>query len=171
MTTQRVMSAPKPGVRWFVRVSAVIVGLANLAALPLWFGNPFTLRDDTNFAEAITPLLIAVIAGLTSSEVCLRRFDLPGRSFIHRYWIVVVSVCLGGALMGAPLAVQFTIDGTLAADPPPGSLSGPIPLLVAVVETLPYGLIGAAFGVVIGLMEGLVLALPLAAALGMLHDD
>ena len=73
--------------------------------------------------------------------------------------------------MGAPLSVQFTIDGTLAADPPPGSLSGPIPLLVAVVETLPYGLVGAAFGVVIGLMEGLVLALPLAAALGMLHDD
>jgi hypothetical protein len=171
MTTQRAISARGPGLRWLVRISAVVLGLANLAALPLWFSNPFTLRDDTNFVEATTPLLIAVMAGLAISEVCLRIFDLPGRSFVHRYWIVVVSVCLGGALMGAPLSVQFTIDGTLTADPPPGSLAGPIPLLAAIVATLPYGVIGAAFGLVIGFMEGLVLALPLAYMLGLLHED
>lgn len=142
-----------------------------MVALPLWFGNPYALRDDTNFVEAITPFLIAVIAGLATSEVCLKIFDLPGRHFADRCWIVVGSVCLGGALMGVPLTVQFTIDGTLAADPPPGSLAGPVDLLVAIWETLPYGVVGAAFGVVIGLLEGLVLALPLAAALGRLRED
>lgn len=84
VTTHRVTSAPRLGVRWFVRISAVIVGLANLAALPLWLGNPYAMRDDTYFAEAITLLLIAVIAGLVISEVCLKKFELPGRSFSHR---------------------------------------------------------------------------------------
>ena len=67
--------------------------------------------------------------------------------------------------MGAPLSVQFAIDGTLGADPPLGSLAGPIPLLVDIVATLR---VGAAFGLVLGLMEALV---PLAAALGVLRDD
>jgi len=40
-----------------------------------------------------------------------------------------------------------------------------------VIGTLPVGLVDAAFGLVIGLAEGLVLALPLAAALGMLGGD
>lgn len=171
MATNRVTWVARPGKRWFVRISAVIVGLANLAALPLWLGNPYALRDDTNLAEAIIPWLVAVIAGLMISEVFLKRIELPGRNFSHRYWIVVVSVCLGGALMGAPLSVQFAIDGTLGADPPTGFYADPTALLVAVVSALPVGLVGAAFGLVIGLMEGLVLALPLAATLGMLHDD
>jgi hypothetical protein len=171
MTTHRVMSAPGPGVGWFVRISAVTLGLANVVALPLWLGNPFALRDDTNFAEAITPVLIVVIAGLAISEACLRIFELPGRDFYRRYWIVVPSVCLGGVVVGAPLSIQFAIDGTLGADPPPGLFSDPATLLFAVVDTLPVGLVGAAFGLVLGLMVGLILALPLAAALGMLDDD
>ena len=98
MTTHRATFTPRSGVRWFVRIFAVMVGLANLAALPLWLGNPYALRDDTNMVEAVTPWLIAVIAGLAISEVCLKNFELPGRRFLHRYWIVAVSVSLGGAL-------------------------------------------------------------------------
>jgi hypothetical protein len=40
-----------------------------------------------------------------------------------------------------------------------------------VVSTLPVGLVGAAFGLVIGMAEGLVLAFPLAAVLGVLRSE
>lgn len=157
--------------RWFVRISAVAFGLANLAALPLWFGDPFALREDNSLIVLIVPVLIAVIAGLATSEFVLRKFELRGRTFSQRYWIVVISVCLGGAMMGAPLSVQFAIDGTLGAEPSLAIYADPNVLFRALRSALPVGFVGAAFGVVIGLMEGLVLAVPLASALGLLDDD
>jgi hypothetical protein len=92
-----------PGLRWFVRSAAVLVGLANLAALPLWFGDPYALRDETSAGEALVPVISTLIAGLATSEIILRVFDLPGRTFFHRYAVVATSVSLGGAIMGAPL--------------------------------------------------------------------
>lgn len=158
------------GLRWFVRAVAVLVGLANLAALPLWFGNPSAMREDNSLIVSFVPVLIAVIAGLATSEVALRVFELPGRTFYQRYRIVVISVCLGGAMMGAPLSVQFAIDGTLGAEPSLAIYANPIVLRDALLSALPVGVVGAVFGLVIGLAEGLVLGLPLGAALGALRE-
>lgn len=159
-----------PGLRWLVRDAAVLVGLANLAALPLWFGDPSALREDNSLIVSFAPVLIAVIAGLATSEVVLRVFELPGRNFSRRYTIVVISVCLGGAMMGAPLSVQFAIDGTLGAEPSLAIYKDPIVLRDALLSALPVGVVGAVFGLVIGMAEGLVLALPLTAVLGALRD-
>ncbi len=170
MVTRGATSTAGPRLRWFVRVAAVLVGLANLAALPLWFGNPYALRDETSLGETLAPVLAALIAGLATSEIVLRVFELPGRSSFYRYSVVATSVSLGGAIMGAPLSVQFAIDGTLGADPPPALYADPFALLLALVSTLPVGLVGAVFGLVIGMAEGLVLALPLAAGLGAIRE-
>lgn len=159
-----------PGLRWFVRAVAVLVGLANLVALPLWFGDPYALRDETSTGEALVPVISTLVAGLVTSEIVLRVFELPGRTFFYRCMVVATSVSLGGAIMGAPLSVQFAIDGTLGADPSPSLYEDPFALLGAVAVTLPVGLVGAAFGLVIGMAEGLVLALPLTALLGVLRD-
>jgi hypothetical protein len=160
-----------PGLRWFVRATAVLVGLANLAALPLWFGDPNALRDDTSSGEVLVPVIATLIAGLATSEIVLRVFGVPGRTFFYRYSVVATSVSLGGAIMGFPLSVQFAIDGTLGVDPPPSLYADPFALLAAVVSTLPVGLVGAAFGLVIGMAEGLVLAFPLASVLGVLRSE
>lgn len=96
---------------------------------------------------------------------------MPGRTFFYRYSVVATSVSLGGAIMGFPLSVQFAIDGTLGVDPPPSLYSDSFALLAAVVSTLPVGLVGAAFGLVIGMAEGLVLAFPLASVLGVLRCE
>ncbi len=151
------------GLRWFVRMAAVLVGLANLAALPLWFGDPAAMREDTSWLVSVAPVLVAVIAGMATSEVALRAFELPGRTFSQRYRI---SLCLGGAMMGAPLSMQFAIDGTLGAEPSLAPYADPAVLLGALLSVLPVGVVGAVFGLVIGLAEGLVLGLPLGAALG-----
>jgi hypothetical protein len=143
-------------------MAAVLVGLANLAALSLWFGDPAAMREDTSWVVSVAPALVAVIAGLATSEVALRAFELPGRTFSQRYRIAVISVCLGGAMMGAPLSMQFAIDGTLGAEPSLAPYADPTVLLGALLSVLPVGVVGATFGLVIGLAEGLVLGCPLA---------
>ena len=116
-------------------------------------------------------MLVTVVVSLATSEMVLRVFELPGRSFWHRYWIVARSVALGGALTGAPLAVLYAIDGTLGADPTRSVYAILYADLLSLLGALPIGLVGAVFGLVLGLAEGVVLGLPRAAALGALSDD
>ena len=70
-----------------------------------------------------------------------RAAESPGRGFWHRYGVVVTSVCLGGVVMGALLAVLHAIDGTMGTDLSPGELfADPLAMLFAV----PAGLVVAA---------------------------
>jgi len=100
----------------FVRLAAVLIGLANLTALA-WLiegDSPFW-REDTVWNQAL-PVLAAVIAGLATSELVLRLFKRPALSenFFHRYAIGVFAVCLCGTLMGGLLAAMLGLDGALA---------------------------------------------------------
>ena len=95
----------RTGLRWFVRAAAVIVALVNLSFVILWLvGGPYVLggEDASSLGEALPCVLLAVIAGLVTSEIVLRVFELLGRGFLYRYQ-VVISVCLGGAIEGGML--------------------------------------------------------------------
>lgn len=80
------------------------------------------------------------------------------------------ALCIGGALAGGLLAALWVVDGTMAADPPAGYFSSPVNLLGAMVGSLPVGVLGARVGGFFGLLEGAVLAFPLAAILGRFGD-
>src|SRR5918998_1847984 len=164
----------RPGLRWFVTVSAVLVGLANLVGVVLWFvGGLYVLGGEgaSSLWEILPSVLVAVVASLVSSQIVLRAFELPGQGFRHRYRVVVMAVCIGGMIEGGLLAWVFSLDGTLFPDPFPSFYAHPVALLGALLYTLLVGLLGAGIGLVIGLAEGLALGLPLAAVLGMLRSD
>jgi hypothetical protein len=173
---------PRPGVRWFVRVAAIVVGLANLVGVILWLvGGLYVLggESESSLREAVPSVTAAVVASLVTSQIVLRGFELPERGFWHRYGVVVMSVCIGGAIEGAMLAWVFSLDGTLFPEAPPGSPffnpGGPLLLLAQLANVawvlIGAGLVGAIMGVALGLAEGLVLGLPLAAVLGALRDN
>ena len=78
--------------------------------------------------------------------------------FSHRYGISVFTICLGGAIMGFLLAAALTINRVL--------VPGPDELLVRLPASFIPGLVGAALGQVLSLVESLIVALSLAAILG-----
>ena len=164
--------ATRPGLRWFVRGSAVLVGLACMVGVIVWdVGGLYVLggEDESSLREAVPAATAAVLAGLLTSEVVLRAFDLPGRDFGHRYGVVLASVCIGGAIEGAMLGCVFSLDGTLFPEVPPGSTVADPLGLVGV--SLGSGAVGAVIGLAVGLVVGVALGLPLAAALGRLPGD
>lgn len=146
----------------FVRVAAVLVGLTNLAALAgLNSVGEAIRRGDVTWEYDALPVVLAVaVAGLATSEIVLRWLgaSITARGFAPRYRASVFAVGLGGALMGFLLAYVLTVERVLGPGPPS------IPGLVLV--ALGPGLVGLAFGLVLGLAEGFILALPLAAVLG-----
>jgi hypothetical protein len=159
-----------------VRGTAVLVGLASLIGVVVWFvGGLYVLGGESasSLREAIPSVMAAVLAGLLTSQIVLRVFELPGRGFWHRYWIVVMSVCMGGAIEGAMLGWVFSLDGTLFPAVPPGAYAGtPLGLLGVLARVLlGAGLVGGVLGLVAGLAEGLVLGVPLAKLLGALSDE
>ena len=160
----------RTGLRWFVRAAAVFVALVNSSHVILWLvGGLHVLggEDASTLGEAAPSLLLAVIAGLVTSEIVLRVFELLGRDFLYRCQAVVNSMCLGGAIEGGRLSLLYAIDGTMFPAPPPSIYAHPVaPLYILLV-----GLFGAGIGLGIGLAEGLILGLPLAAALGTFGDS
>lgn len=155
------------GLRWSVRLAAILVAFTNLFVLVLWVvGLEVLAGDGASLGEAVPSMLVATIAGLAASEAVLRVFELPRRGFRHRYRAAVAGVCLGGVIMGALLAALYAVDGTLGADPTQGLYATLSADPLAVLGLVPVGLLGAGVGLVFGLAEGLVLGLPLAAALG-----
>ena len=140
----------------FVRVVAVLVGLANVLVI----GDPRGV-----FSEDGPPLLgtflLAVVAGLVSSEVVLRL----GRSFLSsgffaRYGITVLGMCLGGAMLGGSSLALGLVTSQ------PGAQSSGEGVAFLMYAALAYGLIAAVVGGALGALEGMVLGLPLAAVLG-----
>ena len=162
-----------PGLRWFVRGSAVLVGLACMVGVIVWdVGGLYVLggEDESSLREAVPSAIAAVAAGFLTAEIVLRAFDLPGRGFSHRYGVVVASVCIGGAIEGAMLGWVFSMDGTLfpGAVRPADLLADP---LGVVGVSLGAGCVGAVFGLAVGLAAGVVFGLPLAMLLGALPDE
>ena len=182
MVTRGAIWTPRPGLRWFVRIAAILAGLANLVGVILWFvGGLYVLGGESasSLGEAVPSVIAAVLAGLLTSQIVLRAFELPGQRFWQRYWVVVMSVCIGGAMEGAMLGWVFSLDGTLFPEAPPGTpwfdAGDPLLLLAQLANVarvlLGAGAVGAMMGVALGLAEGLVIALPLAAAVGVFSDD
>lgn len=144
----------------FVRAMALLVGLANALVI----GDPLDVVGSSNnrpLAALFGTLLLAVVVGLGASEVVL-RLGRPalGGGFFARYGITVLGMCLGGAILGgSSLAL-----GLLTSQPGAQGPEGGVALLVY--AALAYGSIAAVVGGVLGALEGLILALPLAAILG-----
>ena len=162
----------RPGLRWFVRGVAVLVGLASMVGVVAWWvGGLYVLggEGESSLREAVPSVIAAVAAGLVTSEIVLRAFDLPGRGFWHRYGVVLASVCVGGAIEGAMLGWVFSLDGTLFPEMPPGSTpADPLGLLGG---SLGSGVVGAVLGLAVGLALGVVLGLLLAPLLGAFPDE
>jgi hypothetical protein len=141
----------------FVRASAILVGMANvlcLGAIGLWLAATGAEElEGLNGYHALLGLSVAVAAGLVAAEVVLRfaRRALRGR-FLSRYVAMVLGMCLGGALtVLIPALLIATPVGIANAEP-----FGNILLFVGVFT---------AYGGLAGMIEGLILALPLAAFL------
>ena len=147
----------------FSRLAAIFVGMANLAVLAWLSDNSHIRRGDVAWwIETLPAMLIVVIAGLVTSEIVLRRSKPLREKFSDRYGVMLFAVGLGGMLMGGLLAGLFALNGVLC----PGLSTIPERILVALLS----GLVDAAFGLELGLAEGLILAFPLAAILGLLRN-
>ena len=163
----------RPGLRWFVRGSAVLVGLACMVGVVAWdVGGLYYLGAEggSPLLDAAPSVVAAVLAGLLTAEIVVRAFDLPGRGFWHRYGVVVASVCIGGAIEGAMLGCVFSLDGTLFPEAAsPGTFAADPLGLVGV--SLGSGAVGAVIGLAVGLVVGTALGPPLAGLLGTLPDE
>ena len=109
MVSRRAVWTARMRLRWLVRVAAVCVGLANVPAVILWVGGLYVLGGED--ASSLGEALPSVLAGLATSQIVLKAFELPGRSFYYRYQVVVISACLGGVIMGGLLGWLFALDG------------------------------------------------------------
>ncbi len=149
----------------FVRIAAVLIGLANAT---LYASIADTPLDEAFFYSfgglpprplAAMYALSAVVAGLLASEVVLRF--VPGRirgDFYARHQAIVLMVCVGGALLGA-----FSISVSALTE-----VAVPVAerILRASIEAPMAGFVG----VWLGLTEGLLLGFPLAVLLGRFGD-
>lgn len=166
--------ATGPGLGWFVRGAAVLVGLAGMVGAIAWSGGLYVLggEDESSLREAIPSAIAAILAGLLTAEIVLRAFELPGRNFGHHYRLVVASVCVGGAIEGAMLGWVFSLDGTLFPEPHPGIYAGELLRLLGDLALVlaGAGMVGAFMGLVAGSALGFVLGAPLAKLLGFLSD-
>jgi len=147
----------------FVRVSAVLVGMANVFLFSLAgdgeLGSAFLLNLDPWWPQNFLYALSAVFAGLLVSSVFLRfaRRGLEG-SFFARYGVMVLAICLEGAVLSVLLHASI--------------------ILIDEREPMPRGLeilydiaLPAVAGGIVGLIEGVYLSLPLAWLLGMFGDQ
>ena len=129
---------------------AVLLGLANIYVVGRLSEGPISAILEKE-SEVAIPVFAAcaVVAGLASSEVVLRSAQpLLWGGFFDRYIFAVLTACLGGLIFGALLPIF---------------LGGLLPLV-------PLG-VGVGVGMVLGTAEGLVLAFPLAAVLGLFGSD
>ena len=107
------------------------------------------------------PSLAVLLAGLASAEIVLRKLGPLVRAdgFYERYAAVLVALSLGGTFSGGLLAALWHLDGTLAAMP--------TSIYDVTVGTLHVVLLGIVIGGGLGVIEGLILAFPLAAVRGL----
>jgi hypothetical protein len=142
----------------FLRSASVFVGLANIYVLMLIGGGP-TIPDRIKVGPMLFLLLFcAVGGGLLAAEIVLRtgRSALEGE-FLPRYAIMMGTMSLGGAVFGALYALGVSFGGSLS-------------LIEWVFVAFGGMIVGAVVGGMLGVVEGLLLALPLAAILGLFRN-
>ncbi|HET7270340.1 MAG TPA: hypothetical protein VFI90_04570 [Rubrobacter sp.] len=145
--------------RIFLMVSAVLVGLANATLYSLignnTFDNLFEWHRDP-WSLYVMYALCAVFVGLLVSGGVLRfaEDDLQDR-FFARYGLMVLAICIGGAMLAVFLTLAtFMFDERSYV---PRRISETFYSLAMV--AIPGGMLGA--------IEGVVLAFPLAWVLGL----
>jgi hypothetical protein len=147
----------------FVRVSGVLVGMANVFLVSLVgegeLGNALMWNLDPWWPHNALYALCAAAAGLVVSSILLRfaRRELR-ETFFARYGVMVLAVCLGGVVLGLLLSYA----GVLLYSSP---LTTAERLLEVTTSRLPFTVVA---GGVLGAADGVVLAFPLAAVLGRL---
>ena len=146
----------------FLRISAVLVGTANVFLISLVgegeLGNALMWNLDPWWPHNALYALCAVVAGLVVASVFLRfaRRGLHG-TFFARYGLMVLAVCLGGALLSLFLAYAGVV-----------LYSSPLTTAERLLEVSSRLPLTVAAGGALGAVEGVVLAFPIAAVLGWL---
>ncbi len=139
--------------KYFLRIAAVLVALGNWFALMT--GGDLSRLASYGWAELLSFFLVPSVLGLTAAEISLRLAAKALRGgFLDRYAALAATVWIGGMLCGMALA-----SGGVLRDEALG-----------VIGTLGFSAVASLWGIVcggvLGLAEGLVLGLPLAALLG-----
>jgi hypothetical protein len=118
-------------------------------------GNAFIWNLDPWWPHNFLYAPCAILSGLAISSVFLRFASQGLRdSFFARYGLMVLAICLGGALFSGLLTVRVVFDS------PPMTVAD---RLSEALSTLPITVVA---GGVLGAVEGVILAFPLASILG-----
>jgi hypothetical protein len=145
--------------RIFLIVAAVLVGLANATLYSLignnTFDNLFEWQRDP-WSLYLLYAFCAVFVGLLISAGLLRFGEkVLNEGFFARYGLMVMAICIGGAVLAVYLTtITFLFDPD--ADVPKRISETSYTLAMV---TIPGAMLGA--------IEGVVLALPLAWLLGL----
>ncbi|HEY6581856.1 MAG TPA: hypothetical protein VIZ60_12090 [Rubrobacter sp.] len=145
--------------RIFLMAAAVLVGIANATLYSLignnTFDNLFRWQRDT-WSLYFLYAFCAIFVGLLISGTLLRfAEDVLRETFFARYGLMVLTICLGGAALAVFLTtITFMFDERAVA---PSRISEASYTLALV--TVPGAMLGA--------IEGVVLAFPLAWLLGL----
>ena len=143
----------------FVRGAAVLVGVANISACVL-IGSSDDLLGDFASPEMRPYLLLyalfGAVAGLLTAEILLKlsRRALLRSGFFTRYAAMMLGTCVGGALTGA----LFLVTSSLIFS----GFSAGVPAYWLLLDIFAFGVYAGLFG----LLEGVLVGLPLAAILG-----
>ena len=136
----------------FLRITAALVAVCNWYVLTV--GAFPAVLASYGWPELLTSALVPIVLGLAAAEIAIRlaRKGLRG-GFLDRYAVMAATVWIGGMLCGVALAWGGVLHDEA----------------LGVIGTLGFGAVASLWGIVcggvLGLAEGLVLGLPLAALL------
>jgi hypothetical protein len=148
--------------RIFLMAAAVLIALANAILYSLIGNNTFTNLFDFHldpWSLSALYVLCAIFAGLLVAGGLIGFAEkVLGESFFARYGVMVLAICIGGAMLAILLTtVTYLFDDAAYV---PRAASETIYTLVLV--TIP--------GATLGAIEGVILAFPLAWLLGLFKE-
>lgn len=143
--------------------AAALVGLANATLYSLVSDNDLDRLSGLRLGAPSLLLLFALCAVFVGFAICGALLLLAERDlregFFARYGLMVLSVCVGGAVL-APFLTTITFFFDKEAYPP---TSTPELLSAILFSALPGGVLGAT--------EGVILGFPLAGLLGVFRGE
>jgi hypothetical protein len=148
--------------RIFLMAAAVLIALANAILYSLIGNNTFTNLFDFHldpWSLSALYVLCAIFAGLLVAGGLIGFAEkVLGESFFARYGVMVLAICIGGAMLAILLTtVTYLFDDAAYV---PRATSETMYTLVLV--TIP--------GATLGAIEGVILAFPLAWLLGLFKE-